>query len=399
MQFLDQLSLANHGQLYFGGDTTAAAGDEFFYRGTLKPFSLTLLHADGQPIPGETGVNFGAMDAVSGMNAGGDCCFVTASQPGPVDYLIKNGVKFVRAGETLAGETVNSLHHPQIVGDGTPIYLADIGANTATDVALFRGTTLLFREGDMVDGVPVSSIGISEATAGLNLRANENGDYILVVDDGDAQGQDVHIILNGENVLESGDALDETWNWGASIGFVNDIVLNDCGELALVTDLVPAAGGRRAGSAGDGQQLRRRRHRRRFRHRRGRHECLSVGTCGDERVALRRAAGGRQRGRDAGRAGCAGVCRPAAGALAAIAPWLRQAGETGACRRCGTQTCPGGWIFATLPAASICWYSRQFIFGRPLSTCFMVMQPSTGQTREHMLQPTQVSVLIVKTPT
>ena len=48
-----------------------------------------------------------------------------------------------------------------------------------------------------------------------------------------------------------------------------------------------------------------------------------------------------------------------------------------------------------LAAASLAWYSFQVIGGRPVSTSCIVMQPSTGQTRLHMLQPTHVSWLIV----
>ena len=48
------------------------------------------------------------------------------------------------------------------------------------------------------------------------------------------------------------------------------------------------------------------------------------------------------------------------------------------------------------PAASLAWYSFQVIGGLPVSTSCIVMQPSTGQTRLHMLQPTHVSSLIVK---
>ncbi len=52
-----------------------------------------------------------------------------------------------------------------------------------------------------------------------------------------------------------------------------------------------------------------------------------------------------------------------------------------------------------LSRASLAWYSFQLIGGRPVSTSRIVMQPSTGQTRLHMLQPTHVSSLIVNTLT
>ena len=55
------------------------------------------------------------------------------------------------------------------------------------------------------------------------------------------------------------------------------------------------------------------------------------------------------------------------------------------------QTCCGGSIGSTSPAASLAWYWFQLIGGLPVSTSRIVMQPSTGQTRLHMLQPTQVS--------
>ena len=58
---------------------------------------------------------------------------------------------------------------------------------------------------------------------------------------------------------------------------------------------------------------------------------------------------------------------------------------------------PRGSIRSTCPAASFAWYSFQVIGGRPVSTSCIVMQPSTGQTRLHMLQPTHVSSLIVNT--
>ncbi len=349
VQFLDHISINNNGEILLGVDTNAASNDETFYTASLKPFVATLRIREGDAAVNEPAVFYGAMDAINGLNQNGDFVFVSNSNPGLLDTVYKNGEKFVREGELLAGELVNALAHPQIDGTGTPWFLADIGGNSATDIAFFHGTTLLFREGDVVDGVPVASIVLSEATAGCNLRVNENGDYIMVVDDGDAQGQDVHIILNGENVLESGDvipgfgavywfnqtgltstgnhwwvqlslpdednpafadkelmlldgttvlvaedhdfgdgltagaiqtgsvnteghwiarvellganpgddalllngaiiartgeAVDAAYNWGNGIGLVNDIQLNDCGELALIADLVPAAGG------------------------------------------------------------------------------------------------------------------------------------------------------------
>ncbi len=349
VQFLDQISITNNGQIYFGGDTTAASADEFFYKATLKPFSATLVAREGDAIPAQAGITFGAFDAVNGMNENGDFVFVSASQPGPLDVIGLNGLQYLRAGGTFNGEAVNSFHHPQIDGAGTPWYLADLGPNSATDISLFHGNTLLFREGGMVDGVPIATIVTSESTSGSNFRVNEAGDYMIVVDDGDAQGQDVHIIMNGDNILESGDLIpnagivywfnqigmtadgshwfvqlsypsesnpqfagneafildgttllieqgqglgdgllvgtiqtgdvnkdghwivrvdlagtgtgqdaiiidgqivartgdpvDANFNWGSSIGFINDIRLNDCGAIALIADLVPSAGG------------------------------------------------------------------------------------------------------------------------------------------------------------
>lgn len=209
VQFLDQVTLTNSGQILVGVDTFAAANDEAFYKATLKPFVLTLVSREGDAVPGAAGRSFGAMDGVNDMNELSDTVFVTASLPTAAqDILAKNGAKYVQAGvDTLNGEVLNSLHQPQVDGAGTPWFLADIGTTAATDIALFHGTTMLFREGGTIDGVPVASIVISESTSGANFRVNEAGDYIIVVDDGDAQGQDVHVILNGENVLESTDVI------------------------------------------------------------------------------------------------------------------------------------------------------------------------------------------------
>jgi len=342
VQFLDQLTLTNSGQIFLGVDTIAGTNDEAFYKATLKPFALSLVSREGDAVPSGAGRPFGAMDAVNDMNEAGDTVFVSATPPTPtVDVLAKNGVRFLHAGvDLLNGEVLNSMHQPQIDGTGTPWFLADIGTNTATDIALFHGTTMLFREGGTIDGVPVSSLSISESTSGANFRVNEAGDYIIVVDDGDAQGQDVHVILNGENVIEStdvipghgsvywfnqiditstgnhwwcqltldatggdelilldgttvlvkegddlgggitvgtiqtadvnvhgdwiarvdlggtatgqdglllngqliartGDPVDADYNWGTSFGFINDIRLNDCGEIAIIGDVVP----------------------------------------------------------------------------------------------------------------------------------------------------------------
>lgn len=342
VQFLDQVTLTNGGQIYLGVDTIAGANDETFYKATLKPFVLTLQSREGDPVPNAAGRTFGAMDGVNDLNEAGDTVFVSASQPTPLqDILAKNGAKYLQAGvDTLNGEVVNSLHQSQIDGAGMPWFLADIGTNAATDIALFHGASMLFREGGTIDGVPISSIVISESTSGANFRVNEAGDYIIVVDDGDAQGLDVHVILNGVNVLEStdvipgqgtvywfnqidmtstgnhwwcqltldssggdelilldgstvlvkegddlgggllvgsiqtadvnvhgdwiarvdlagtgtgqdglllngqliartGDPVDADHNWGTSFGFINDIRLNDCGEIAIIGDVVP----------------------------------------------------------------------------------------------------------------------------------------------------------------
>lgn len=347
---MDQISISNSGMIFFGGDTAGATtSDEFFYRATLKPFVATLVAREGDMVTGQAGITFGATDAVNGMNENGDYAFVSASQPGTLDIISVNGTQFARANTTLAGEVVNSFHHAQIDGTGTPWFLADLGPNAATDISLFHGTTLLFREGGVIDGVPISSISTSESTSGSYLRVNDAGDYMIVVDDGDAQGQDVHIIMNGQNILESGDVIpgigtvywfnqigmtadgshwyaqisypsetnpqfsgneafimdgttllieqnqdlgegllvgtiqtgdvnkdghwivrvdlagtgsgqdailidgeivartgqpvDANFNWGTSIGFVNDIRMNDCGEIALISDVTPVGGG------------------------------------------------------------------------------------------------------------------------------------------------------------
>ena len=36
------------------------------------------------------------------------------------------------------------------------------------------------------------------------------------------------------------------------------------------------------------------------------------------------------------------------------------------------------------------------MLGIPLGTFFMLMHPSTGQTSEHMLQPTQIGILTIE---
>lgn len=350
VQVLDQITITNSGRLFFGGDTIAGASDDFFYYGTLKPFSLTLAMQEGTQVIGEPGVVYVRADAVNDINEAGDFTFVAETDPGVLDSVFKNGTSIIREGDMLLGEVLNSFHHPQIDGTGATWFIADIGTDNATDKAIFRDSTLILREGSAVDGVPISSISTSEATLGCNFRVNEAGDYIIAVDDGDAQGQDSHIILNGLNVLESGDflpgvaqpvywfnqngltatgnhwwvqasveslsspgfagdelivmdgnmvliaegddlgdgfsvgsiqtgsvnsdghwifsveatngvssietlvvdgaivaqanqAIDENYNWGASIGFRNDVQMNDCGELAIVADLVPAGGG------------------------------------------------------------------------------------------------------------------------------------------------------------
>ncbi len=350
VQFLDQITLTNNGSLFIGGDTSSGASDDFFYSAKLKPFELTLEIQEGTTVVGEPGVVYVRMDAVNDMNEAGDQVFVAETNPGVLDSVFKNGASVVREGGMLEGETINSLHHSQIDGMGNVWYIADIGADSSMDAALFRDSTLVLREGGLIDGVPIASISVSEATLGCNFRVNENGDYMIVVDDGDAQGQDVHVIMNGLNVLESGDflpgiiqpvywfnqngltasgnhwwvqvavesttspgfagdevllldgttvllaegddlggglsagqiqttsinsdghwlarvdligatagddalllngnivartgdALDGIYNWAGNIGFVNDIQLNDCGEFALITDVVPVAGG------------------------------------------------------------------------------------------------------------------------------------------------------------
>lgn len=350
VQFLDQITLTNNGSLFIGGDTTAGASDDFFYSAKLKPFELTLEIQEGTPVVGEPGVVYVRMDAVNDMNEAGDHVFVAETNPGVLDSVFKNGANVIREGDLFMGETINSLHHPQIDGLGNAWYVADLGADSAADKGLFRESTLILREGGTIDGVPIASISTSEATLGCNFRVNENGDYMIVVDDGDAQGQDIHVIMNGLNVLESGDflpgilqpvywfnqngltasgnhwwvqvavesttspgfagdevllldgttvllaegddlggglsagqiqtasvnsdghwlarvdligatigddalllngsilartgdALDAAYNWGGSIGFVNDIQLNDCGDFALIADVVPVGGG------------------------------------------------------------------------------------------------------------------------------------------------------------
>lgn len=350
VQVLDHITLTDKGQLFFGGDTTAGASDDFFYRATLKPFALSLEMQEGTAVVGEPGVVYVRTDNVNDMNESGDYVFVAETNPGVLDSVFKNGASVVREGDMFMGEAINSLHHPQVDGMGNAWYLADIGADSAMDITLFQGSTMILREGGVIDGVPIASISTSEATLGCNFRVNEAGDYMITVDDGDAQGQDVHIILNGNNVLESGDFIpgfsqavywfhqngltstgnhwwvqlslesitspgfagdevlymdgttvllfegqdlggglsagqiqtssinsdghwlarvdliganagddallldgaiiartgdpvDANYNWGSAIGFVNDIQLNDCGEFAIITDLVPSVGG------------------------------------------------------------------------------------------------------------------------------------------------------------
>jgi len=342
VQFLDQVTLSNNGQFLVGVDTFAGSNDETFYTGTLKPFTLTLRSREGDAVPGAVGRTFGAMDGVNDMNEAGDFVFVSASLPAAAqDIVAKNGVKFVQAGvDLLDGEIITTLHQPQIDGNGIPWFIANLGTNPTNNTALFHGTTLVFREGGTIGGVPVDSLVTSESTSGANFRVNENGDYIIVVDDGDDQGQDVHVILNGISVIEStdiipghgtvywfnqiditstgnhwwcqltldssggdelilldgttvlvregddlgnglqvgaiqtadvnvhgdwvarvglvgtsplqsglllngqiiartGEELDADYRWGTSFGFINDIRMNDCGEIVMIGDVTP----------------------------------------------------------------------------------------------------------------------------------------------------------------
>ena len=205
VQFLDQITLTNTGNIFFGGDTFAGTSDDFFYSAKLKPFQLMLEMREGTTVVGEPGVLYVRTDAVNDMNESGDHVYVAETNPGVLDSVFKNGASVNREGSLFMGETINSLHHPQIDGMGNVWYLADVGADNSLDISLFRDSTLILREGGVIDGVPIASISTSEATLGCNFRVNENGDYMIVVDDGDAQGQDVHVIMNGLNVLESGD--------------------------------------------------------------------------------------------------------------------------------------------------------------------------------------------------
>lgn len=58
-------------------------------------------------------------------------------------------------------------------------------------------------------------------------------------------------------------------------------------------------------------------------------------------------------------------------------------------------TWAGGSMGAMVPSASLCWYSRQLMFGSSGGLSTIEMQSVTGHTSEHMLQPTHVPWLIV----
>jgi len=175
VQFLDQITITNSGRLFFGGDTTAGASDDFFYTATLKPFELTLAMQEGTTVVGEPGVVYVRADAVNDMNEAGDFVFVAETDPGVLDSVFKNGASVVREGGTLVGEIVNSLHQPQIDGTGSTWFVADIGGDSATDIALFRDSTLIFREGGMIDGIPISSISTSEKSPAIVLPPGAGG--------------------------------------------------------------------------------------------------------------------------------------------------------------------------------------------------------------------------------
>jgi hypothetical protein len=347
IQFLDWIELTNNGEFIFGGDTTAVTtADEFMYTGTFDPFTVTLQAQEGTSDGGVPAATFGSFDGAVDMNTNGDFVYMSNVNGNTLDTVYVNNVKFVREGEMLAGEIVNGLAHTQIDGTGTPWFIADIGADAATDQALFHGTTLIFREGDVLvtsnGPLTINTIIISESTSGCKLRVNDRGDYIIAVDvdplnnpddvvvfngevlfgqgedfmglgpigfidqlgittsgrwwaqlevvgfgevlvlenttlakTGDSLGgiltirnfqvadvndhgdwiatgfldgapsvdSDRVMIFNGQIIGREGDPLDANFNWGGSIGFINDLKLNDNGDFMFIALLVPTAGG------------------------------------------------------------------------------------------------------------------------------------------------------------
>src|ERR1700691_3739588 len=56
-----------------------------------------------------------------------------------------------------------------------------------------------------------------------------------------------------------------------------------------------------------------------------------------------------------------------------------------------------GWIGSILCDFNKSWYWFQFIAGFPVGTSSIVMHPSTGHARAHILQPTHPAVFTVNT--
>lgn len=200
----DYLEISNSGYFIFGGDTLAAdVADEFMYRGQFTPLGVTLLAQDGAS--DGAGFTFGRMDQVNDVNESGNYAFVSETN-GSLDALYTNAGAFIREGDLLLGETLNSLHQPQIDGAGQPWYFGDIGADSSMDVGLFAGTTLIMREGGTINGVPVATLVISESSGGSKLHVNDAGDYILQIDQlAGVNPNDDTIIFNGNIVAQEGD--------------------------------------------------------------------------------------------------------------------------------------------------------------------------------------------------
>ncbi|TVQ33719.1 MAG: hypothetical protein EA376_01705 [Phycisphaeraceae bacterium] len=199
------VSLNNNGEFIFGGLSDASADRDFIYRGNINTLDLDLLARRGGMIPGaDPALTHGLFRAAVGINNAGDTTFATRHLPGNLDTIHLNGARFLGNPDTVDGDQIGLIFHSQVDGMGNPWAVIGLGANTATNRALIRGSDVILRKGSMVDGINIVDISTSEASAGSKLRVNDAGDYIVEINGNTGAANHRSLIFNGSEIQRQG---------------------------------------------------------------------------------------------------------------------------------------------------------------------------------------------------
>jgi hypothetical protein len=202
------------GTIVFVGGTTDTQGGSTQVRGIFQGMATTPILVGGDTVPGlpttvdATGIDFDFRFSAAGTH------YISPVSAGGLDYLVVSGVALevdgVVVGEGnavpesaggLPGEAWDNFDFVGVTEEGVVFFTGDTDADIGMDEFVFLDGGIVLREGDVA-----GSFTVAGAMEGGYLNAD--GDYAVVWDVEDPEGDLEALIVNGQVVAVEGDPVD-----------------------------------------------------------------------------------------------------------------------------------------------------------------------------------------------